>query len=112
VNTTKIALSSELEAELQFDLQQVELRWHATRAEFEHWLRHDLHAIERCIDQLLVRSDVAPDKIDTVFLTGGSSFVPAVRAIFRRKFPTSTIAGGQELTSVATGLALRAAATR
>jgi len=46
--------------------------------------------------------------IDTVFLTGGSSFVPAVRAIFSRLFPDATISGGHELTSVATGLALRA----
>src|SRR6476660_9606699 len=48
VNATKIALSSSLEAELLFDLERLEVRWHATRMQFEQWLRHDLHAIERC----------------------------------------------------------------
>jgi hypothetical chaperone protein len=108
VNATKITLSSALEAELRFDLQQLEVQWHATREQFERWLRHDLRVIERCIEQLLIRSSVTPGAIDTVFLTGGSSFVPAVRAIFARMFPTAVISGGHELTSVATGLALRA----
>jgi len=107
VNATKITLSSALEAELRFDLEQLEVRWHATREQFEHWLRHDLRLIERCIEQLLARSGVDGKAIDTVFLTGGSSFVPAVRAIFSRLFPDATLSGGQELTSVATGLALR-----
>ena len=108
MNATKITLSSALEAELRFDLEQLEVRWHATREQFEHWLRHDLRLIERCIEQLLSRSGVDGKAIDTVFLTGGSSFVPAVRAIFSRMFPDATISGGHELTSVATGLALRA----
>ena len=109
VNATKITLSSALEAELRFDLDQLEVQWHATRPQFEHWLRMDLQLIERCIEQLFTRSGVPTEAIDTVFLTGGSSFVPAVRAIFERKFPRATIAGGHELTSVATGLALRSA---
>jgi hypothetical chaperone protein len=111
VNATKITLSSAIEAELRFDLEQLEVRWHATREQFEHWLRHDLRLIERCIEQLLSRTGVDGKAIDTVFLTGGSSFVPAVRAIFSRLFPDATISGGHELTSVATGLALRARAT-
>ncbi|MEQ1910718.1 MAG: Hsp70 family protein [Vicinamibacterales bacterium] len=110
VNTTKVALSSSLEAELRFDLERLEVRWHATRQQFEQWLRRDLEVIEKCLDHLLERSGVGPEGINTVFLTGGSSFVPAVRDIFARKFPSSAITGGQELTSVATGLALRAQA--
>jgi hypothetical chaperone protein len=112
VNATKIALSSELEAELRFDLEKIEVRWHATRRQFEAWLARDLHLLERCIGQLLSRSGVEAAAIDTVFLTGGSSFVPSVRAIFARMFPAAAITGGHELTSVATGLALRGAATQ
>ncbi len=112
VSTTKATLSSALEAELRLDLDQLEVQWHATRQQFEHWLRLDLHAIERCLDHLFERSGVGTDAVNSVFLTGGSSFVPAVREIFTRKFPTATIAGGRELTSVATGLALRARADR
>ena len=42
------------------------------------------------------------------FLTGGSSFVPAVRRIFAKRFGEERIRSGNEFTSVAHGLALRA----
>jgi len=108
VNTTKAELSSALSSELLFDVEGLAVQWHATREQFEHWLRTDLHALEKCLTGMLHRSGVAPESIQTVFLTGGTSFVPAVRALFERLFPTSDITGGHELTSVATGLALRA----
>ena len=47
-------------------------------------------------------------EVDRVFLTGGSSLVPAVRKIFEDRFDAQRIAGGSEFTSVAKGLALRA----
>jgi hypothetical chaperone protein len=43
-----------------------------------------------------------------VFLTGGSSFVPAVRRIFDKRFGRERIRSGNEFTSVAMGLALKA----
>jgi len=42
-------------------------------------------------------------------MTGGSSLVPSVRALFSRRFGEARLAGGDELTSVASGLAARAA---
>jgi hypothetical chaperone protein len=47
-----------------------------------------------------------------VFLTGGTSFVPAVRKIFTNRFGAKKVVTGNEFTSVARGLALSAAATR
>jgi hypothetical chaperone protein len=48
------------------------------------------------------------DEIDRVFLTGGSSLVPAVRRLFVARFGEDRLRSGAELTSVASGLALRA----
>jgi hypothetical chaperone protein len=39
-------------------------------------------------------------------MTGGTSFVPAVRRIFDERFGASKIRAGGEMISVATGLAL------
>jgi hypothetical chaperone protein len=47
-------------------------------------------------------------EVDSVFMTGGTSFVPAVRLLFAEKFGADKLRGGGELTSVAEGLALRA----
>ena len=52
---------------------------------------------------------VDPCDVDAVFLTGGSSLVPAVRGLFYERFGADKLRGGGELTSVAGGLALRAA---
>jgi len=44
-----------------------------------------------------------------VFLTGGSSLVPCVRRLFEERFGVDRLRGGNELTTVARGLALIAA---
>ena len=107
MNRTKIELSSELESAFHFDLFPIAINWHATRAEFDRWIQPQLDGIASTVDELLATTGVKPEAIDRVFLTGGSSFVPAVRDIFRRTFGAEKLADGNELTSVATGLALR-----
>jgi hypothetical chaperone protein len=54
----------------------------------------------------LADAAVRADQIDRVFLTGGTSFVPAVRALFQARFGADSVSGGGEFVSVAEGLAL------
>ena len=77
---------------------------------FESWIEPALQAIADCVARLLSRCGVTPKDVDSVFLTGGSSFVPAVRRIFAQRFGAARLRGGDELTTVAKGLALRALA--
>jgi len=83
----------------------IELRIPVSRAEFESWIVEDLAAIEHSVDALLKSTGVEPREVDRVFLTGGSSFVPAVRRIFSKRFGSDRLQGGNEFTSVAQGLA-------
>jgi hypothetical chaperone protein len=87
----------------------IDLRIPVTRRDFESWIERDLQAIETSVDGLLSASGIHPRSVDRVFLTGGSSFVPAVRRIFETRFGKERIRSGNEFTSVAHGLALRAA---
>ena len=59
---------------------------------------------------MLAQAGLAADRIDHVFLTGGSSLIPAVRALFDQRFGEGRIASGNELTSISHGLALMGAA--
>ena len=68
----------------------------------------DLQKIQGCIDRLLGRTNIGRSEVDRIFLTGGSSLVPAVRRIFEEQFGAERISSGSEFTSVAKGLALRA----
>ena len=78
------------------------------RPDFENWIARYLEQIAGCVDRLMKAVALKPDAIDSVFLTGGSSFVPAVRRIFIERFGADRIRMGDEFTSVARGLALRA----
>jgi hypothetical chaperone protein len=109
VQRVKFELSRNDTAEFRFHDGSMDLRITVTRREFESWIANDLEIIEQSIDKLLKTSGVDPHSVDRVFLTGGSSFVPAVRHIFETRFGKDRILGGNEFTSVAHGLALRAA---
>ena len=76
---------------------------------FERWIALHLRAISDSVSRLLATTGVAATQVDRVFLTGGSSFVPAVRRIFAARFGEAKLAAGDEFTSVASGLALRGA---
>lgn len=106
VERVKFALSQHQSAELRFHDGGLDLRIPVTRQEFEKWIADDLRAVEEAVDSLLRTTGIDPRDIDRVFLTGGSSFVPAVRRIFSSRFGQDKIRGGHEFTSVAHGLAL------
>jgi hypothetical chaperone protein len=108
VQRLKFELSQSERAEFRFREGGLELRIAVTRAEFESWIADDLVRIEQCVDGLLASSGVDSRMVDRVFLTGGTSFVPAVRRIFETRFGHERVRTGNEFTSVASGLALRA----
>jgi hypothetical chaperone protein len=109
VESVKLALSDLESANFHFaDPPHAEIERPVARIEFEHWIARYLAQIAGCVDGLLERVGVNPAQIDSVFLTGGSSFVPAVRRIFAERFGAERLRMGNEFTSVARGLALRA----
>jgi hypothetical chaperone protein len=108
VQKVKNDLSNASLATFQFSDGFVDLVAAVNRATFEEWIYEELEKIATCVDSLLASSGVLPKDVDMVFLTGGSSFVPAVRKIFETRFGEQRIRGGNEFTSVARGLALKA----
>ncbi len=107
VQQTKVALSLAEHSRFEFIDGDLELRADVNRTAFESWISEELLSIEQRVDSLLAESGVSGVDVDRVFLTGGSSFVPAVRRIFETRFGVHKIRTGDEFTSVARGLALR-----
>jgi len=106
VEGAKVRLSSA--AADRVTLRAIELDLPITRADFETWIGEDLDVIDRVLDDVLARAGVTTTQIDRVFATGGSSLVPAVRGRLIGRFGGDKLVGGEELTSVAWGLAARA----
>jgi hypothetical chaperone protein len=106
VGALKRALSSVETADFRFAGGGLEIEAAVARADFEAWIAPDLARIEETVERALEKAGVGADAVDRVFLTGGSSLIPAIRRIFAARFGAESIAGGNELTSIAYGLAL------
>ncbi|WHA40386.1 Hsp70 family protein [Agrobacterium larrymoorei] len=106
ISATKMALSSQEEAEFNFSPLGAAGRKMVKRSDFDQWISDDLTKIEEALDEVLVKTNTAPEAIDKVFITGGTSFVPAVRQLFTRRFDADKIESGGELLSIAHGLAM------
>ena len=89
-------------------IDAIELDLPITRGGFEDWIGTDLTAISEVLDDVLARAGLTERDIDRVFATGGTSLVPAVRTWLAGRFGAAKLVGGEELTSVAWGLAARA----
>jgi hypothetical chaperone protein len=110
IEGTKCNLSSAPSSAFVFKELSTRFDESVTRAQFENWIEPEVRDIDRCIDRLLARCNVKSSDVGAVFMTGGSSFVPAIRRIFEQKFGDDTpIKAGDEFTSVAIGLAIKAA---
>ena len=106
VGTAKTALSTAERATLRFAHGALRIEQEVTREAFESWIAPDLARLDAAIGQALQHSATSAAAIDRVFLTGGTSLVPAVRRLFAHRFGAARIAGGGEFVSVAEGLAL------
>lgn len=106
VARAKNALTQHEQTVLKFETPDLTITAPVSRADFEYWIRDDLEVMERALQTALDRAGIDESGIDRVFLTGGTSFVPAVRRIFERRFGTERIEGGDEFESIANGLAL------
>ena len=109
VSALKTQLSVADQAEFAFDPLGEAVRRTVTRADFEAWIAPDLARIDAALDETLAAAGLDAGRIDRVFLTGGTAFVPALRAMIARRFGESRLEGGEELVSIASGLALMAA---
>ncbi|WP_374293460.1 Hsp70 family protein [Sphingomonas sp.] len=105
VGRLKRALTVDQSAQFSFRGGDVVIEGEVSRAEFEGWIAADVARMAEALDRALAEAGVGEGEIDWVFLTGGTSLVPAVRAIFTERFGADRIGTGGELTSIADGLA-------
>ncbi|MDP1964991.1 MAG: Hsp70 family protein [Reyranella sp.] len=104
VEDAKIALSAGDRAEVSLAFLEAGLAITATRAGFDRAIKARMGRLHGTARDCIAEAGLKPTAIDTIFLTGGSSRVPAVRAAIGRAAPSARLAGGSDLLSVALGL--------
>jgi hypothetical chaperone protein len=108
VQRVKVDLSEQDAAEFLLHTEVVQLRTSVTRKEFEVWIAPELERMEAALEGLMRHTEVSAEQVDRVFLTGGTSLVPAVQRVFTKRFGHERVQSGEAFTSVAYGLALMA----
>jgi hypothetical chaperone protein len=106
VSSAKAALSSQDSTEFRFQQGSINIEASITRLDFEKWIHNDVARIAKTVDEALGNAGVTASEIDSVFLTGGSSFIPAIQKVFLDRFDGSRISSGDQFESIAYGLAL------
>ena len=105
-DTTKIALSGSAAAILSYHHAAVDVDARLVRGRFESLIAPMLRDTEALLDAALAKAGVAAGDIVEVVTTGGSSAIPAFRALLARHFPRSRVRDAAAFTSVAAGLAM------
>jgi hypothetical chaperone protein len=106
VSSAKAALSGAQSARLDFRHGPVQIDETISRADFEDWIAPDLAKIRAQIDRLFEEGRAEATDVDNVFMTGGTSFVPAIRRLMTGYFRNAEFSDGDEFISVGAGLAL------
>ena len=104
VEEAKIGLSAAERAAVPLSFLEAGLAITATREKFDRAIAARVERLQKAAGDCIAAAGLDPAVIDTVFLTGGSSRVPAVRAAIARAAPGARLAGGSDLLSVALGL--------
>jgi hypothetical chaperone protein len=81
----------------------------ASRPRFETAIREKTRRLETIAATCVADAGLRPQDIHTVFLTGGSSRVPAVRSAIATAAPAARMTSGSDFLSVALGLTREAA---
>ncbi|PKM31466.1 MAG: heat-shock protein [Gammaproteobacteria bacterium HGW-Gammaproteobacteria-12] len=108
VEESKIALSEQDARPI--DLSRVEpgLIAELTRPLFESAIEPLLERIRASLTGLLADAGVSADQVDTLFFTGGSSGVPALRQSVAAMLPKARSVEGNTFGSIGSGLAIEA----
>ncbi len=106
VSDAKVALSVHEQVDFRFDGGGIDIRSAITRDDFEAWIAEDVVRLGATIDKVLGKAGIGADEVDKVFLTGGTSFVPAVQQLFAERFSHERLTSADQFESIAYGLAL------
>lgn len=104
IEAAKCELSGQERAVIRFTERDLNIKEEIGRDEFEMINGENIRQIADCIDEVVTCSGLAPEQIDTVFLTGGTSKIPRIRSLFSERFGGHKLEQRDAFTSVAHGL--------
>jgi hypothetical chaperone protein len=103
----KVDLSSNHFTQVQFIEQGINLKNKITRNRFEELIHKELTLVDEAIDELLLKSGLRADQINSVLRTGGSSSIPAFINLLADRFSIQKVKELNLFTTIVGGLAVK-----
>jgi hypothetical chaperone protein len=104
IEKAKCELSGRDQTVVHFTERDLLINEELGKGEFETLNADNFQQIELCIDDVIARSGLLPAQIDTVSLTGGTSRIPHIQALFAERFGRDKLEQRDAFTSVVHGL--------
>ncbi|HEY5521802.1 MAG TPA: Hsp70 family protein [Desulfuromonadaceae bacterium] len=104
IEKAKCDLSGREQSLIRFTERDLHISEEIGKGEFETINAENFQHIAACIDVVVARSGLLPAQIDTVFLTGGTSRIPYIQALFVERFGRDKLENRDAFTSVVHGL--------
>ena len=108
VEASKIELTEHDSRHIDLRRVEPELTAELTRALFEEAIEGLLERVRGSVTELLAKAGISEDQVDTVFFTGGSSGIPALRNSVSAMLPNARHVEGNIFGSIGSGLAIEA----
>jgi hypothetical chaperone protein len=105
----KIDVATVGDARINLEIVQAGIEIHFTEAEQASALTTRVGKIVECAIETTRLANIAADRVDTLYFTGGSTGLAFLTDEIAAQFPRAKIAVGDRFSSVATGLGLTAA---
>ncbi|MFK7800787.1 MAG: Hsp70 family protein [Anaerolineae bacterium] len=109
VEQAKRRLSEDMGTIIHFDGPGFNVRQMVTRTEFETIIRQEVQAIDKHLDEIIAKSGLSIDEIDSVIRTGGSAEIPVFKTMLLSRFGREKVRAVDTFSSVTAGLGICAA---
>ncbi|MBN1402639.1 MAG: Hsp70 family protein [Anaerolineae bacterium] len=106
IEAAKIALSDATATQISLHEKGLHIDEGLTRRQFVSAITQHLGQIENALEATLRQAQLAPQAVDTVLMTGGSSLVPVVQGMIKRLFGPDKVRTADPFTSIAAGLGI------
>jgi len=105
IEKTKIELSAADLSKFTYSKMGIDIDEEISISQYDTIIQKDIHKISVYLDEFMAKNNIKPEDIDSLFLTGGTSMVRAIKNLFTTRFPHIPVNSGDNFQSVAKGLA-------
>jgi len=105
IEKTKITLTNADTASFSYHQMGIAIEERIPLPNYEQIIAKDVARIAGYLDNFMLRNNIDPQHIDSLFLTGGTSMVNSIQTLFKTRFPHVKLNSGDNFKSVAQGLA-------